>query len=200
MMGKTYAHLKGLYFDVIIVFVMGVTREEGYGRLDAPTRFHVDFHYRIDNQQTGIALIALSVQVKRVDGGEVFLFVTFPRVQMEILGVQDESAKIDKLYMGFRLDAISTTHIVVAVDDVVVVALRPAKQDSTKEHPLLQTLQNAHLGKTTDESGTNRSGLANAIGRQVGAIFHGLRIVVVEMLVDAKFGLDALVLQHGLAP
>ena len=89
--------------------------------------------------------------------------------------------------MGFRLDAEAAAHVVVALDDVEVVALRATKQDCTEEDALLQPRQGSHLGQRKDKARSEGSSFADAIGSQVGAVLYWFRVVVVEVLVDTEF-------------
>ena len=51
----------------------------------------------------------------------------------------------------------STTHIVVALNKIEVVALGTAEQDTAEEHTLLQLRQGAHLGQGEDEANRQRT-------------------------------------------
>ena len=54
------------------------------------------------------------------------------------MGVEDEAAEVAQLHVGLGLDAETASHVVVAVDDAVVVALGTAEQDAVKEDALLE--------------------------------------------------------------
>lgn len=84
-----------------------------------------------------------------------------------------------------RLEAESRSHVIVAVDDVVVVALRTAEKDEVGKDGLLQTLEITHLRELPHHTRTEGGRLRDAVWRFVGAVLHGLGVVVVEVLEES---------------
>ena len=75
-----------------IVFVEGAARVVGSRQGDGPLARKVHFQDWVDDQQGGIAIVALYVQIVQVLGAvgislQVFVLVTLPGVDAEILGI-----------------------------------------------------------------------------------------------------------------
>ena len=136
----------------VVVLIERATGVIGSGERDGPLPREVHLQNGIDDQQHGVAAVALDVQVVQVLDIckvvlDILLLVAFPGVEAEVLGIEHEAAELAEVELGLRLDAESTTHVVVALDDVEIVALGSAEQDAAEEHALFQLRQASHLGE-----------------------------------------------------
>ena len=101
---------------------MGVAVEVAAGEIEAPGTFEVDLDDGIEDEEGGIAFIALYVQVVQVFNlAEVSVLVAFPREETEVFGVQDETGGRE-LQVSLGLETETATHVIVAFDDVEIVA------------------------------------------------------------------------------
>ena len=64
--------------------------------------------------------------------------IALPGEDAVVVGVEDEATEVAQFHMGLGLNAEAASHVVVAVDDAVVVALGTTEQDSVKEDALLK--------------------------------------------------------------
>ena len=127
------AELEGVGLYVVVILVVGAAHECRAGNKQTPVFAEVELENGVDNKQRGVALVALSIKMQRVDGAKVFLLVALPGENLVELGVQNEAAEVAQLEVGFRLGAETAAHVVVAVYHVVVVALGAAKQYAVNE-------------------------------------------------------------------
>ena len=141
-----------------------------------------------------IAFVSLCIEIQRVDGAEVFILVTLPCEDAEIMHIEDEPAEPAYLHVGLGLDAVAASHVVVAVNHIEIVALCAAQQYAAEENALFETRQRSHLWKFYDDSRSHRCRFADAIRGEVRPVFHWFRVVIIEVLIDAKLNI------HGFSP
>ena len=176
---------------VVVVVVVRTTGVVGAGEIDGPLLGEMHLDDGIDDQQGGIRVVTLDVQVVQVGravhvGLQVLVLIALPGVKTEVLGIEDEATEASEVKLCLRLDAETATHVIVALDDVEVVTLRSAEQDTAEEHTLLDTREGSHLGQREDEARTEAGSLADTVGCELGTVLNGLGIVVVEVLVDTE--------------
>ena len=80
-------------------------------------------------------------------GLQVFVLVTLPGVDTEVLGIKYEASELTEVELGLRLDAEAATHVVVALNHVEIVALGTTEQDAAEEYALLQLRERTDLGQ-----------------------------------------------------
>ena len=119
---------------------------------------------------------------------------------MVVVHEQGEVAEPREEHLSLGLKAESRSHVIVAVDDIVVVALRTAEEDEIGKDGLLQTLEITHLRKLPHHAGTEGGGFRDAVWSLVGAVLHGLGVVVVEVLEDSDDRLSLLAVVDSVAP
>ena len=110
-----------------------------YGSREVESEFVVHIHYqtRIYHHKCCVALVALSVKIERVYCLEVFVLIALPCEDAIVVGIENKRTYAAKREYGLCLCAESAAKVVVAVDDVVVVAERTAKENTAKEDALL---------------------------------------------------------------
>ena len=144
---KPNTELESAGMDIGVAVVVGVTNEIAAGGVDAHGALDIKFPYRIDDQQSGVALVALSVEEQRVGIGKVLVLVALPGKNAVIVGLEDETSEAPELHVGLGLEREARTHVVVTVNNVIVVALGSAKEYSAQEDPLLQPIYRSELQK-----------------------------------------------------
>jgi hypothetical protein len=143
--------------NIIMISISRLSDIIGTGHHGADWSMEIDFPYRIDNQQFGIALVALRIEIQRVYGGKVFALITFPCEYAVIVGMENETAEIMEFHKRLGLHRETAAHVVVAVYHIVIVALGAAQQDCTEEYTLFQTRQRAYTGKENITPGPNEA-------------------------------------------
>ena len=103
-----------------------------------------------------MSLVALCVEIDRIDGREVFTFISFPRIDLVIVGIEQEAGKPTEVEYRICLYAISAAKVVGAVDDVLLVAAATTEKDATKEDVLLKAVKISHMRESIDNSRSNR--------------------------------------------
>ena len=88
-----------------------------------------------------MAPVALNVQIAQVgDIGEtvveVLFLISFPRIETEKLGVQNEACRSAKVELRLRLDAETAAHIVVTLNHIEIVTLRTTEHNTTHKDAL----------------------------------------------------------------
>ena len=159
----------------------------------------------VDDQQRSVTIVTLHIQVVQIlfstdVGIQVSVLVALPGVEAEILGIEDETSETSEFNLSLRLDAETATHVVVALDDVEVVTLGTAEQDAGGEYALFHLRDGAHARQREDEARAKACSLTDAVRRQVGAVFDGLSIVVVEVLIDTEFTCHILLVEDRRTP
>ena len=128
-----------------MVTVVGVAEEVGSREIYCEAVAENDVYLRTEHQQLGIALVALSIEIERISGGKVLVFITLPGKDAVVVGIEREGAETTEHYECVCLGAIATAEVLVAVDDIVIVALRTAQEDGTEEDTLLKIGETAYL-------------------------------------------------------
>ena len=124
MVSDAHFHFKRFSMHIIIIGVTRVPYIIRARKHSTHTLVEVELPYRIQHKQVGIALIALRIQIQRIDGFKLFLVVSFPSIDMIEACVHNETSQVVKLHKGFRLYREARTHIIVAVDNIIIIALR----------------------------------------------------------------------------
>ena len=207
---------------IVVILVVGVTNEVRTLSDDAPLLRQMNLQHGIDNQESGIALVALGIQIAEVvarhflelvfvvgDRAQIFcrefafvnallqwyqlILVSLEGKDAEILGIQREACRAAKVEHCLGLDAEAATHIVVALDDVEVVALGTTQQNSAQEDALLSTGERClGLLHRKHKTRTERCGLADAVGCEVGAVLDGFGVIIAEVLIETELTIHAL--------
>src|SRR3712207_8792139 len=89
-------------------------------KLHPPSTTKVENQRRIDHQQLGIAMIALHVEVNRIDCRQVPMLVSLPSEDTVIVEIEYETPHAGKFHQRVHLHTVARTHVVVAVYDVVI--------------------------------------------------------------------------------
>ena len=125
--------------------------------LDAEVVSQLEYKARVEDQQLRVAFVALRVEVERIGVLQVFTLISFPCIDVVIVHKQREIAEAREDHLGLGLEAESRSHVIVAVDHVVVVALRTAEQDEIGKDRLFQPLEITHLRELPHHAGTEGS-------------------------------------------
>lgn len=179
---------------VLVIGVMGQAVVEGSVELEVPAFGDMDFGDRRNDEQLGVALVALGVEELEVEVGThvILVLIAFPREEAVVLHVKRERTELLERQTGVRLPSEATADIVVAVDEVIVVALAAAKDYAIEEEALLQERHAARCRELDDESRSECSRLAN-LERvlHVGAL-DAVGSVIVEVLVNTPLHSEVL--------
>ena len=119
--------------------IVGVAMVESARNGKTASLPEVSLEDRGNDEETCIALVALHIEIVKIVHLEFRLLIAYPREDAEILDVQVEAPPVAKLKMGLRLEAESTTHIVVALQHIKIVALGTTQQNGIKEQALFPT-------------------------------------------------------------
>ena len=95
--------LESAGIDIGMAMIVGGTDEVAAGSIDAHRAFDIKFPYRIDDQQTGIAFVALGVEEQRVCVGKVLVLVALPCEDAVVVGLEDKTSEVSELQMGLGL-------------------------------------------------------------------------------------------------
>ena len=98
----------------------------------------IEEHLSVCNKQWRISLIALSVQVEWVGIFPVFLLIPFPCEDAVVICTESDTSHFSKFHETVHLHAVSATHIVVSVYDVIVVGQASTENDAVYEDALFQ--------------------------------------------------------------
>ena len=90
------------------------------------------------------------------------------------MGIEDETSEVAQFHVRLCLDAETATHVIVTVDETVIVALRTAKEDEVSKDTLLEMRESTDCRHLDDGSRSEGSRLADTIWCQVGTVFHRL--------------------------
>ena len=131
---------------------------------------------------------------------QVLVLVALPGPETEVLGIEHKASELAEVEQGPCLDAESATPVVVALNDVEVVTLGTTQQNATYENSLFHLRQSTHLGQREDEARAEAGSLADAVRCKTGTVLNGLRIVVVEVLVDTELASHVFLVQNRCAP
>ena len=119
---------------------------------------------------------------------------------MEIVGIDVHIAHLHDVHVCLYLGRESAAHVVVALLYVEIVAERAAEEYAADEDALLEVHAFLNGGEAVDEPRPYGGCLADAVGDEVGAIFHCLGVVEVEVLEEAEVGFQLLRVGDGRTP
>ena len=114
--------------------------------------------------------------------------------------VHDETPQVVKLHKGFRFHREARTHVIVAVDNIIIIALRASQQYSRKENALFQLRQSAHIEKWNHHAWSKAGSFRYAIRGLLAAFFHGVGVVIVEMLEETNLRFKVCTRKYRCAP
>ena len=81
-----------------MVTVVGVAEEVGSREIYCEAVAENDVYLRTKHQQLGIALVALSIEIERISGGKVLVFITLPGKDAVVVGIEGEGAETTEPY------------------------------------------------------------------------------------------------------
>ena len=140
----------------------------------------------IEHEQRRVTLIALGIEINWVGICHILVLITLPCEYTIVVSTKRHAANFAEFHQATCLNAVSATHIVVAVDYMIVVAKASAKQYAVNEDALLELSKIAHLGETADKARTYRSCLRDAIRHNVRTVLHGFVVLIVEVLEQSE--------------
>ena len=100
--------------------------------------------------------------------------------------IQCEHAVTAEIQNGVVLDAVSASHIVIAVYYVVIVGKASTQQDGTQEYTLLQIYQTVHLREFINHTRSHTGSFRNLVRDTPRSVNHFLGIKIVEVLEDTE--------------
>lgn len=119
-----------------------------------------------DHQERGVALVALGIEVYRVYGLEVGILVAFPCENAVVVGKNREETVFAKAEQGTGLCAVTAAHVVVAVNNVVMIGEASTKKNTVEEYTLLKTCEVSYAWETAYKTGTRRGCLTDTVGHK----------------------------------
>ncbi len=186
MIGSANGQFVGVAMLILMICVLCQAVIEGGIDLYVPSPCDMYLRHRRDNKELRVALVALRVEEDGVGAGGVivFLLITFPCVEAVVFDVKGEESELLERHTCVRLPSEATADVVVAVDEVVIVALAATKYDAVEEETLLQERQATRSRKLKDKARTEGGGLADLERIPHVGAFDAVGGIVVEMLIN----------------
>ena len=169
--------------------VVGVAHEIAATEVERHVTAQVETEIGIEGHEACVAWVALCIGVVEVETCLAHPFgtiVALPSEDMEIVGIDIHVANLCDIHAGLDLGRETATHIIVALLNKEIVAERTAKQDAAEEDALLQIHAILQMGEAIDKARAYRGCLADAVGDEVGTVFHSFRVVEIEVLEDTE--------------
>ena len=83
------------------------------------------------------------------------MLVSFPGEDLVEMQVECKLSVASEVKKGFVFYAITATHIVITVDNIIIVGQAATQQDSTQKYTLFQIDETVHAWKFIDDAGAH---------------------------------------------
>ena len=125
MEGATDSELVGVAAHAVVVVVVGYAVVESSTKDEVPATADADLSHRSKDEELGIALVALRIEVPGVEVGSliVLLLEALPRPETVVLDIEGKGTELPEYHTCVRLPADAPADTVVTAEEMIVIAI-----------------------------------------------------------------------------